>query len=474
METSLSPRVGWRAHPLTLPIAVVCVLLVGLVLRLPRMFMLPIWSDEYHTIRLMRLPLADLLQGRYEELNPPLYFALMHIYTGVLGEHAIILRSFSVLMSLVALVLLWLVARELLADEGGALLALTVAALNPFFIYYAAEVRSYALLSALGLGTLYAYLRLRRAETSSLSWAALLALGLAASAYTHHFGLMIVLALVIFIAVDAIGQRWTPTRTAVCVALAFGLLLYLPGLLLLYRQYTNYPPLNEASRLALFDSYRVFGLSFHQPRYEGVLELFAVALFALGLARMIAAPSTRRAGIALALVILGGMSLIALAYSIEINIIRRYLLPIAALACIPFGALVAPFASGSASSQHPSFRIVAALFLACYAAYSLDVVRRVPGETITVDFRSDLPRLSKQILRYQLKGEPIVLTAWDLSPLQYYLDEPMRFGLDSLGDDVTSAIVITSTFTPADPRLESGTLLFEDPVEGLQIWRITP
>ncbi|NJM05917.1 phospholipid carrier-dependent glycosyltransferase [Candidatus Gracilibacteria bacterium] len=210
---------------MTIRIAVLSVLLVGLILRLPRTLNLPIWSDEYHTIRLMRLPLADLLRGRYEELNPPLYFALIHVYTSVFGEAEVVLRSFSLLMAFIALVLLWLVARELLHDELGALLALTVAALNPFFVYYATEVRSYALLSALGLATLYTYLRLRRAEERAWRWTSLLALGVAASAYTHHFGLMIVLMIGVFIVVDAWGQRWTAAHTRACAAVGLGLLL---------------------------------------------------------------------------------------------------------------------------------------------------------------------------------------------------------------------------------------------------------
>jgi uncharacterized membrane protein len=477
MESWFSLRAGWRAHPLTVHIAVVCTLLIGLLLRLPRMVALPIWSDEYHTIRLMRLPLADLLQGRYEELNPPLYFALMHLYTRVLGESEIVLRSFSVLMSLTTLLLLWLVARELLRDDWGALVALMVAALNPFFVYYASEIRSYALLSTLGLGTLYLYLRLRRAEAGLRLWAGALALGIAASAYTHHFGLMIVLMVAIFIVVDAFGKRWAVTHSLACAAVALGLLLYVPGLLLLYRQYRSYPPLDEASRIPLLDSYRVFVLSFHQPRYERVLELFAIVLLALGLCRMVAQPRTRRDGIAITLVLLGGMGLIALAYSIEINIIRRYLLPIAALACVPFGMLVRhPAAQAGARRARylPAvFPLIAACFLVGYTAYSFDVVRRVPDETATLAWRSDLRDLSKQILRERLKGEPIVLTAWDLSPLQYYLDEPMRFGLDSLDDDTTSVLVITSTFTPADSRLDTAVLLYKDRVEGLTIVRVT-
>ncbi|NJM05918.1 hypothetical protein HC891_06535 [Candidatus Gracilibacteria bacterium] len=210
-------------------------------------------------------------------------------------------------------------------------------------------------------------------------------------------------------------------------------------------------------------------LSFHQPRYEMLIELLAVALFVVGLGRMITMASTRRDGVALACVFLGSMSLIALAYSIEINIIRRYLLPVATLACIPFGALVVTPMRSLASRLAP-LGITIALFLACYTAYSLDVVARVPVETQTVSWRSDLPALSAVIAEQRQPGEPLVLTAWDLSPLQYYLGESLPFAPPS--NDAPSLLLVTSPFTPADPLLDSASVLYEDPVEGLKILRL--
>ncbi|HEU5041318.1 MAG TPA: glycosyltransferase family 39 protein, partial [Gemmatimonadales bacterium] len=135
---------------------VVLASLVALGLRCYALGANSLWMDEVATLQVARnslvtIPEAALHQNAFE---PPLYFWLVHLVTGVAGWSEAALRGLSAVAGAAAVPLLWYLVRELDGSVLAADLAAGLAAVNPLLLWYAQEARPYALVSALGLASL--------------------------------------------------------------------------------------------------------------------------------------------------------------------------------------------------------------------------------------------------------------------------------------------------------------------------------
>jgi hypothetical protein len=102
------------------------------------------WLDEALSVHIARLPLSDLREALEHDGAPPLYYALLHVWTGVFGDGDLAARSMSSSFGLASLVPIWFGARRL-AGTGAAWAAVVVTAANPFAMRYATEARMYVL-----------------------------------------------------------------------------------------------------------------------------------------------------------------------------------------------------------------------------------------------------------------------------------------------------------------------------------------
>ena len=102
------------------------------------------WLDEALTVNIARLPLGDLRGALERDGAPPLYYVLLHIWTGVFGDSDVAARSLSGGFALGAVITCWFAARRWF-DERTAWLTVIVLATNPFLIRYATEARMYTL-----------------------------------------------------------------------------------------------------------------------------------------------------------------------------------------------------------------------------------------------------------------------------------------------------------------------------------------
>lgn len=144
-----------------------------------------LWLDEAFSVAMARLPWADfwpalpLMEG-----NMALYYALLHVWTSVLGFSDGAVRSVSAVAAVASLPFVFLIGRRLFGPVVGGIAALLLGT-NAFFIQYAQEARGYAL--ALLLVSAATWL-LQRAldEPSRVRWLAY-ALVAAASFYAHVF-----------------------------------------------------------------------------------------------------------------------------------------------------------------------------------------------------------------------------------------------------------------------------------------------
>ena len=127
----------------------------------------PLWLDEVQSVQLAKVPLSDLPAALKTDGAPPLYYVLLHAWISVFGDGVWTVRALSMLASVLALPLTWLVARRLGAGREVAAIAVVLCAVNPWSVRYAGEARMYSLVALeVLLGTL-ALLRLIAASVTS-------------------------------------------------------------------------------------------------------------------------------------------------------------------------------------------------------------------------------------------------------------------------------------------------------------------
>lgn len=162
------------------------------------------------------------------DCHPPLYFVLLRGWMGVFGEGEVPVRSFSLVASLVALVLMAHTAR-LLNGPGPALWGAMLMALAIPQIRHAQDARGYPLLMAFGMGACAALVHI---EQRGPSFKRLLALGfcLWAMAMTHYFAIAALAALFVYALVRLPRDSRRRTVQTFVVAGAMFLLVWGPGI----------------------------------------------------------------------------------------------------------------------------------------------------------------------------------------------------------------------------------------------------
>jgi len=149
----------WVTSPCLVLAALLAITLLALGLRLGRLTFQPLWWDEGTSVYFASQPLGDLTAATAADIHPPLYYLLLHFWMLLCGRGEAALRLFSVVIGTLTIPLIYLVGRCLF-DARTALLAALLLALSPFHVYYSQEVRMYALVTLLGLVSVYLMLRL--------------------------------------------------------------------------------------------------------------------------------------------------------------------------------------------------------------------------------------------------------------------------------------------------------------------------
>ncbi len=160
-------------------------LLTGSILRLLFLGAKSVWFDEASTMLLAGRSLSGLAPLLVSnEVNPPLYYALMHFWLKAFSDPRVGLRLFSALCGISALFAFRSVVGRLLPPRAR-LPALWFAAASSFWIHVAQDGRAYALLLLVGLLSMNAALALSEKPRARLwaAYAALAAIGL----WTHYY-----------------------------------------------------------------------------------------------------------------------------------------------------------------------------------------------------------------------------------------------------------------------------------------------
>jgi uncharacterized membrane protein len=157
-------------------------IVAGGVLRAWQLTTPMLWYDESFTMLVASRPLADLLTATAADVHPPLYYliiwSLLRVSEGL--NQVLVLRGFSWLCGVLALVIFWLLTGKLSLTHQVRLVALALLAASPVAIFYSQEGRMYAWLMLLVLSALYALF--------DRNWLGLANMGMLL-VYTHNYGL---------------------------------------------------------------------------------------------------------------------------------------------------------------------------------------------------------------------------------------------------------------------------------------------
>ena len=184
------------------------------------------WLDEALTVNIARLPLSQLHEALKQDGAPPLYYLLLHFWTGVFGTGNVAVRSLSGLFMAGAVVAMWFAARRF-AGTTGAWIAAALTLASPYAIRYATEARMYSLVMLLVASGIVAMQRAMEKPTTGRL--AVVAVIVALFVYTQYwsFYLLVGRRRRAGRRVAWRGQRRDAARR-VLVAVAIGGLAFLP------------------------------------------------------------------------------------------------------------------------------------------------------------------------------------------------------------------------------------------------------
>jgi len=169
----------------------VLALLAGTALRFSALSRQSYWYDEVNGIRIASRPYAEMLRELEADASPPLYYFCLHPWLHTFGDTETSTRAFSALFGVLLLPCIFLAGRRLF-DAKTAYVALVLAAVAHFHVYYSQEARMY---SMLGLFTLLSMISHHQAWQTgrATAWAQFI-LWTVLAMYTHNYGVFVALA----------------------------------------------------------------------------------------------------------------------------------------------------------------------------------------------------------------------------------------------------------------------------------------
>ncbi|MFZ1472325.1 MAG: glycosyltransferase family 39 protein [Anaerolineae bacterium] len=239
-----SARGAMHRYPHALLVGII---LLGACLRFLRLDWQDIWLDEAFSLHMASLPWNATLAALQQDVHPPLFYALLHVWLSVLGDSAYALRLLSVMTSVLALPVLYTLGRALRLERPWSRLLTFLLAVAYFHVRFAQETRSFSLLVLLTLLSMLGFVRwLARRQARTLLLTALVS---AALVYTHYYGPLVLLVQSAWLAWHGRSYRawlWPWTLALAGVGLAFW-----PWLSIVQQQARTLPSLTHQTPFAL-------------------------------------------------------------------------------------------------------------------------------------------------------------------------------------------------------------------------------
>src|SRR5689334_9711448 len=127
-------------------ILLVAIVGTGVLLRVWHLGRYSLWYDEVFSVVAARSSWTEMFrQILIDRVHPPVFYVSLKVWLAVFGDSIVRLRLFSVLFSAFTFIPLWNCLRRTRSSPSVSLILLLAMACNPFLIFYAQEVRMYAL-----------------------------------------------------------------------------------------------------------------------------------------------------------------------------------------------------------------------------------------------------------------------------------------------------------------------------------------
>jgi len=190
-----------------------CILFLAVTLRIIFIGNHSLWLDELFSLRFSGFDLPELIREvAASDNHPPTYYIVLHYWVLIFGDTEASLRAPSAIFSSLSVYFSYKVG-ELLFNKRVAALAALLLAISEFSIYHAQEARMYSLLAFTSVLSVYFLLKLLKKQTMwslfNYVWSTTFL------AYTHLYGLFIILAENIYIlsCIYAFNNKTTGIQT---------------------------------------------------------------------------------------------------------------------------------------------------------------------------------------------------------------------------------------------------------------------
>jgi hypothetical protein len=183
-------KTAWRLAPTTIATAAVVALFIGM--RLWRITDFALDGDEIFSLQLATASWRELFAKAVQDaIHPPLLYILLKPWIQLGGDSLLWLRLFPVTASVLCLIPVFALCRDLNISPAARNLAVGIVAVHPYALYYAQHLRMYSLLMLAALLSGWCFERyLGEASVRNLVW---LGAANAFLGYTQYYGWSVVL-----------------------------------------------------------------------------------------------------------------------------------------------------------------------------------------------------------------------------------------------------------------------------------------
>ncbi len=186
-----------------------------------------LWRDEAFSVWVAQGSIHEVIQATSGDFNPPLYYLLLHFWMQMFGRGEIALRLSSFIAFVVLVFLVYRFAHAVFKRRSTALFAALLTAGNPMLVYFAFELRMYALLTLFATASMYFLYQ------KKWRWYVLVT---AAGLYTQPFMAFVILAQGVY----ALGTKQLKPIIGAWIGVG---ILYLPWIATLMRQFAASGPM---------------------------------------------------------------------------------------------------------------------------------------------------------------------------------------------------------------------------------------
>ena len=127
--------------------ALTIITLIGAGLRFYRIGSQPLWLDEAFSVWMGSHSIADIIRLTIDiDQHPPVYHILLHIWMAVGGSSEFWVRSFSALLGIFTIIVIYFFGKTVGGKRVG-IIAAFILAFSPFHVQFSQESRAYSLLT---------------------------------------------------------------------------------------------------------------------------------------------------------------------------------------------------------------------------------------------------------------------------------------------------------------------------------------